>query len=141
MKKYMFIAIITVIMFLAGCSGSKTDARTAAKVDNSVVSEMPAPPDFDAIAGIKDIDMTAFKFGFEPNRIVVKKGDTVKLHITSTDVKHGFAIDEYGINEILPPGQVVNIDFTADKTGTFEFYCAVLCGAGHGNMRGELVVE
>ncbi|MFA9433748.1 MAG: cytochrome c oxidase subunit II, partial [Deltaproteobacteria bacterium] len=36
------------------------------------------------------IDLTAKKYGYEPGRIVVNKGDTVVLRPTSLDVTHGF---------------------------------------------------
>ena len=75
-----------------------------------------------------------------PNAIEVSQGDRVKITLTSADVAHGFAINEYGINERVVPGQPTVVEFTADKKGTFTFYCSVQCGSGHRNMRGTLVV-
>ncbi|GAA3332428.1 hypothetical protein GCM10020331_092510 [Ectobacillus funiculus] len=31
--------------------------------------------------------------------------------------------------------------FTADKAGTYEYHCSVMCGSGHANMMGKLIVE
>jgi len=65
----------------------------------------------------------------------------VKLNIKSVDVTHGFALPEYGISERLPPNQAVDIEFVADKQGTFTFFCNIPCGSGHGAMRGTLIVN
>ncbi|MBI1969420.1 cytochrome c oxidase subunit II [Candidatus Woesearchaeota archaeon] len=88
-----------------------------------------------------EISVIAKRFSFSPDPIRVKKGDRVILKITSMDVEHGFAIPAFGINKPLPPGQEVVIEFTADKTGTFDVFCSVYCGTGHKGMKGKLVVE
>ena len=90
---------------------------------------------------VVEITMSAFQFAFDPAQIRVKKGDLVRIRVKSTDVTHGFAINEYGINRTLQPNQEEVIEFTADRQGTFTFYCSVYCGAGHSNMRGTLIVE
>jgi cytochrome c oxidase subunit 2 len=87
------------------------------------------------------IELSASQFQFEPDKIVIQSGSTVTIKVKSTDVNHGFAIKEYGINVELPPNVEKTIEFTADKSGTFTFYCSVFCGAGHRNMRGTLIVE
>lgn len=90
---------------------------------------------------VNEIAVRAFQWGFEPSTITVKKGDAVRLMITSSDVKHGFAIPEYGLDVQLSPGDTVPVEFVADKAGTFTAYCSVPCGAGHTGMRAKLVVE
>ena len=88
------------------------------------------------------IEMTAKQWEFEPSTVTVKVRVPVVLRITSVDVKHGFAINEFGVNvQNLEPGEAVDVEFTPDRTGTFTFYCAVFCGSGHANMKGTLVVE
>ena len=90
---------------------------------------------------VKEFKMTAKQFAFEPSTIEVNKGDKVRLVVTSTDVPHGIAIPEYGINQRLEPGQPVTIEFTADKQGTFTAFCSVLCGSGHRDMKGKIIVK
>ena len=89
----------------------------------------------------KEFEMTARQFSFSPSKIEVNRGDKVKLTITSVDVTHGIAIPKYGINEILPVGRPVTIEFTADKGGTFTTICSVACGVGHSGMRGRIIVK
>lgn len=90
---------------------------------------------------VKEFKITANNFAFSPSTITVKKGDKVKLVVTSTDVDHGIAIKEYDINKKIDKGKTEMIEFTADKTGEFEFYCSVFCGSGHKSMKGKLIVQ
>ena len=85
--------------------------------------------------------MTAKRWEFTPSSITVNKGDTVKLTITSEDVTHGFNLPEFGVNAQLQPGKTIAVEFVADKTGTFSFFCSVFCGTGHSGMRGTLIVK
>ena len=90
---------------------------------------------------VKEFTIVASQWKFEPSTITVNKGDHVRLKIKSVDVTHGIDIEGYEINRELKPGQEVVIDFIADKSGDFEFYCSVVCGAGHKEMEGKLIVR
>jgi len=94
-----------------------------------------------AVAGADTIQVTAKKYEFNPSVITVKQGQHVKLVITATDRDHGFKLAAYNIEERLKKGVATPIEFTADKAGTFPFECSVVCGLGHGHMKGKLVVE
>ena len=89
----------------------------------------------------KIIKITAERFKFTPDTITIKKGIKVRLQVQSTDVTHGIAIKGLKINKKLKPGQIVNIDFIADKPGEYTYVCSVPCGKGHKQMRGKLIVE
>ena len=94
-----------------------------------------------AVKGVKEFTITAKTWEFVPNTIAVNKGDTVRLKITSVDVAHGFNLADFNVNVTLDPGETQVVEFVANKTGTFSFYCSVFCGEGHSQMRGELVVR
>jgi nitrous-oxide reductase len=89
--------------------------------------------------------MTAMRSHFTPDIIRVKKGDHVTIHVTSLEEKadftHGFAIPGYNIQASLDPGEVVTLEFHADRTGSFAFYCTEFCSALHLEMQGWLLVE
>jgi len=80
---------------------------------------------------------------FMPNEIVVTKGQTVTLMVTSEDVLHGFQMTEYGINAMIKPGEPVRLEFVADKAGEFFYRCFIPCGAGHSTIAhsGKFIVE
>lgn len=85
---------------------------------------------------------TAESGGWSPSSITVKAGQKVRLRITSEDVVHGIGIPELGIQENnIYPGKWVTVEFVASKSGTFPFYCTVLCSPKHGLMQGKLIVE
>ncbi|HKW99791.1 MAG TPA: cupredoxin domain-containing protein [Bryobacteraceae bacterium] len=88
-----------------------------------------------------EVKMTAKRYAFDPNVIKVKQGDHVKLVITALDREHGIKIAAFNIDEKLPKGEPVTVEFTADKAGTFPFQCSHVCGLGHHKMKGQLIVE
>ena len=115
--------------------------------DGSFVSRQGPNCDFldcsdnNLVSKIKEFTMTAKNWKFEPSIITVNEGDTVKLFIESVDVTHGFQLIDFDVNENLKPGKIVNIEFVADKKGTFSFFCSVPCGSGHQQMKGTLIVK
>lgn len=134
MNKLLIILPIIAVLLISGCTGEQTPAAPT----TSEPSKLTTPS---SSVNIKEFDITAKQFEFAPSTITVKKGDTVKLHIESLDVTHGFNLPEFGVNENLAPGKTADVEFVADKTGTFTFSCSVYCGSGHGGMKGQLIVE
>ena len=92
-------------------------------------------------AETKVIKMTAEKYHFTPETINVNVGDKVVLEITATDTEHGFGLSAFNIDQNLPPGKTVTIEFVADKKGEFTFKCTHFCGWGHFGMTGKLIVS
>jgi nitrous-oxide reductase len=94
---------------------------------------------------VVEVWMSAQRSKFTPDILRVKQGDTVKIHITNVeqtrDATHGFAVSDYNIQASIDPGEVVNIEFVADKSGVFNFYCTEFCSALHLEMAGWLLVE
>ena len=87
------------------------------------------------------IDLEAYQFGYDPEVIRVKQGQTVRIEATSRDVDHSFAISELGLEERIMPGKTEVIEFVASEKGEFEYRCSVYCGPEHADMRGLLIVE
>ena len=90
---------------------------------------------------VHEIQVTLKKYEFNPGMIRLTKGEHVRLVLTAVDHDHGFKLDDFDINQRVPKGTTVVIEFTADKAGTFQFRCSNVCGLGHRNMKGTLVVE
>ena len=88
------------------------------------------------------IEVLAKRFEFEPARIEVAEGETVRLVVRSADGMHGVGIKKFKIAEEVPRGGVpVTIEFTANAVGEFDIMCSEFCGKGHGGMKGKLVVR
>lgn len=78
---------------------------------------------------------------YDINDITVKEGDIVTINFRSEDGFHDWVIDEFdAATNKISTGQDTNITFTADKKGTFEFYCSVGNHRAQG-MVGTLTVE
>ena len=87
------------------------------------------------------VEITARRFAFTPDKITLKKGQTVKLRLRSEDVTHGFFVRPLKIDEEIPAGQTVEVTVTPQIAGTFLTICDHFCGANHGNMYMTIVVE
>ncbi|MGF1872661.1 cytochrome c oxidase subunit II [Photobacterium indicum] len=64
-----------------------------------------------------------------------------KVLLRSKDVLHDFNVPQFRAKMDLVPGTVSYIWFTPTKRGSYEILCAELCGVGHFNMRGRVIVE
>lgn len=90
---------------------------------------------------VKEFTMTAKQWTFDPAVIAVKLGDKVRIKVKSIDVTHGFALPDFNVKVDLVPNKEETVEFIADKKGEFTFFCSIMCGAGHRDMQGKLVVE
>ena len=81
------------------------------------------------------------KFAIEPDVIRVKQGADVVLTVSTEDVQHGFEVEDMGINEPVQPGKPVEIHLDTSKKGEFRVACSIICGPGHNEMTGKIVVE
>jgi len=89
--------------------------------------------------------MTAIRSKYGLPSFEVKQGDKVTVTVTNVetirDMSHGWALENYGINLALDPGQTREVTFVADKPGTHWYYCTWFCSALHLEMRGRMLVE
>ncbi len=87
------------------------------------------------------VEITAKRFAFSPDKITLKKGQTVKIRLHSEDVTHGFFLRPLKLDEEIPAGQTAEVTVTPETAGTFTTICDHFCGANHGNMNMTIVVE
>ena len=75
------------------------------------------------------------------NEVHLPLNKPVKVLLRSHDVLHDFYVPPFRARMNIVPGQVSTFWFTPTKAGRYEALCAQLCGIGHANMRGFVVVE
>lgn len=160
MKK-IYIVIIVLVLVLIGVwlvldNSTKVEAPTGdvftVEEPVSVSNTMPefgASPnvvekvvvDEEKKFEVKEFTVSGQNFSFTPSSLTVKKGDKVRIIFKSTQGFHDFVIDEYGVatKQLKSPGEEV-LEFIADKSGTFEYYCSVGEHRALG-MVGKLVVN
>ena len=90
--------------------------------------------------GGASVEVRASKRGFEPPRLTVRRGDSVRIVLSSTDGEHCFAIDTLRVEKRIVPGRATTLDLTPDRAGAFPFYCCLESGEAAAVERGQLTV-
>ena len=65
----------------------------------------------------------------------------LKVLLRSKDVLHDFYVPQFRAKMDIVPGMITYFWFTPIRTGTFDLMCFELCGVGHHEMRGLVVVD
>jgi cytochrome c oxidase subunit 2 len=65
----------------------------------------------------------------------------VLIHLSSKDVIHSFAINEFRVKQDAVPGMDIPVWFIPNQAGNFEINCSQLCGLGHYRMRGFVSIQ
>ncbi|MBE7437379.1 MAG: cytochrome C oxidase subunit II [Spirochaetales bacterium] len=93
----------------------------------------------------KDAFLIAQAWKFRPV-LVLKKGQTYRIHMSSLDFQHGFSLQPQNLNlQILPDYSYV-VTLQPNETGTFHIVCNEYCfyagpQMGHDTMVGRIIVE
>lgn len=150
-KKMIFLLIIGVVVVAIAIAIKKqkpatepatepTSTNTATNTENPAVSNTqptaptpiaPTATETTVKQPVKEFTMTSFvdfvdgkpKPQFSLKEMTVNKGDLVRIKITVTKGMHDFKIDEYNIYADTQLDKEAVIEFTADKTGEFIYYC------------------
>ena len=113
-------------------------------------------PGEDGVLGKSDPTIIDFEntFGLDPedpyglDDVLIEYDDLhlpldqpVKVLLRSIDVLHDFYVPQFRAKMDMVPGMVTYFWLTPTRTGTFDILCFELCGLGHYDMRGIVVVE
>ncbi|MDF2724614.1 MAG: subunit of cytochrome oxidase [Paenibacillus sp.] len=120
-KTLIYVFALVVVLVLVACT----------KDDDKSASSTPA-----AGPATGELKITATNWQFDQKEYKVKKGETVKVTLTSKEGAHGVTIASFG--EV---GTNKSKDITFDKAGTYDIVCNIPCGSGHTQMKAKLIVE
>ncbi|MDP5274870.1 cytochrome C oxidase subunit II [Chengkuizengella axinellae] len=122
MKKWflMLSLVFASILVLSGCGEEATSKEPAASTGE-----------------VKEFTIKASNFEFDQKEIKVNKGDTVKITLENTQGLHALEVAGYDVE--VKDGETIT--FVASETGEFEYICSIMCGTGHNDMIGSLVVQ
>jgi plastocyanin len=146
------IVVVAVVIIFGWFYVSKN--KQTAQPEEQVTQTPPAPTEQPQATGSsmmaspsamvgseKDFTVDGSNFKFVPAKIAVKKGDKVKITFVNTGGMHNFVIDEFNVkSKTIKGGAQDVIEFTADKTGSFDYYCSVGNHRAMG-MQGVLTVQ
>jgi len=127
-KKWIYTCgvALAAAMIATGCGGKDENSAPSGSSANTSASEA------DHV-----ITLNASNFEFDVKEIRVKKGETISIKLVNTQGNHGVLFNGY--KKEVRGNQTIT--FTADKEGEFSYVCSIMCGSGHGNMVGKLIVE
>lgn len=75
------------------------------------------------------------------NTLHVVLDKTYQFQLQSRDVIHEFSVPVFRLKQDAVPGRTITGWFKPTKLGTFDIQCTLLCGIGHGVMRGRIIVQ
>ncbi len=78
--------------------------------------------------GVRTVNVTVTDNGFEPSKVKAKKGEKLRLVVTrktdSTCAKE-IVVKDHGINQPLPLGKPVTVEFVPAKSGEIRYACGM----------------
>ncbi len=86
-------------------------------------------------SAIREIQVIAKRYAYDPPEITLKKGEPVTLVLRSEDVTHGILQPDLNIHAEMHKNRPVRVTVQPNVSGTFEARCSYFCGVGHGSMR------
>ncbi|HLF79720.1 MAG TPA: cupredoxin domain-containing protein [Dehalococcoidia bacterium] len=92
----------------------------------------PAPP------AVISLNLNMFEYGYSPSAFNVRVGQPVNLNLTNSGrLPHTFTLAGVTNSGPVAPGLSRTLQFTANQTGTFMFYCTI---HGPNLMSGRITV-
>ncbi len=121
-----------ILVTRGGYRAPKTQVPTASPTSSVVQEETPT----------REIMVEGDEYKFSPSTIELVAGERVKITFKNTgSLPHNLMIDELGVaTKTIAGGREDSVSLTAEKTGTFTFYCGVAGHRGLG-MEGTTVVK
>jgi len=112
----------------------------AALLPASAIVALAAATVVGGTAGPSVLRVQASSEGFSPDRLTLRRGETVRIHLSTADGPHCFAVDGLRVEKRIVPGRETVLDLSPDEGGSFPFYCCLEKGAARDRERGEIVV-
>ncbi|CAD84054.1 MULTISPECIES: nitrosocyanin [Nitrosomonas] len=104
-------------LLLAGAAQAEHNFNVVINAYDTTIPELN-------VEGVTVKNIRAFNVLNEPETLVVKKGDAVKVVVENkSPISEGFSIDAFGVQEVIKAGETKTISFTADKAGAFTIWC------------------
>lgn len=162
------LCVVLIVLFLSGSKrppsgkievsgpqdfSSSTSIKTREPIDPSIVapamnSQVPQniaqPLSVSPLLRNSKYKLRAFQIAiaenkFAPDTVIVEIGDGVQIDFTAVDKDYDVYQPEYGFKQTIEKGETKPVQFRADATGKYTFFCA-RCGGPLEGPRGYLMV-
>src|SRR3989339_1333185 len=129
--KWWVVGIVAVVILAVGGGiwmankNSKTRKLENSKLETPMTAS-PAPTPEAVTGNVVEVTVAGSNYKFSPTTITALRGDTVRLTFKSMGGIHNLVIDQFEVETSqLGEGEEEEVEFVADKMGTFEYYCAI----------------
>lgn len=140
------IACVAVVLGISAFAG--VPAAFAADATTTTTAPTAAPggdaPTTTAAPVPVKVDVKARSYAYTPKRLSLPAGQRVTVQLTSTDVRHDFAVNGRGLkNKVIVtvnPKKTATGTLTLPKPGKYTFYCTI---QGHraAGMEGKITAR
>jgi cytochrome c oxidase subunit 2 len=93
-----------------------------------------------AARSVPEVEIRVSRRGFDPTAVTLRKGETVRVTLSSEDGEHCLAVDALRVEKRIRPGRKTILELSPDRAGRFPFHCCLESGAAAETERGELIV-
>ncbi len=141
MKDVKIFLLLVATILVSGCVGQTPAYKPAAPEVPEIEHEIPAAAPGAPAPSTKEFTVKASDFKFEPDNLAVNQGDTIKITVMNEQGYHNLFIEGYNQRtDMASAPDLQNLEFVADQSGTFDFWCEV---SGHKalGMEGQLEVN
>ena len=137
-KNQLIIVVVILIIGALGAFYVSQGKTETSKTPEVVTTQMSPTPQ---ASSSSELTVVGSNYKFDPATITVKKGEMVKITFKSMGGIHDLVVDGYNVRtKTIGSGEQDSLEFTADKVGSFEYYCSVGNHRAMG-MKGMLIVE
>lgn len=113
-------------------------ASTSVSKDVAIPTvSIPAAPGVSA--QLRTFNITAQKEKFTPSTVIAYTGDTIHINFTAVDREYDITFPDYNMKQTAQKGQTKILEFQAQATGKFTYYCE-LCGGLKSSALGYIIV-
>lgn len=139
---WIFLGVLVAIVAVAVLALQGGYKTPVAKSPTSAGGPTQSPAATSGAVPPREIVVSGSEYSFSPGTISLTKGETAKITFKNTgSLSHNLVIGEFRTaTKTIGAGQEDSITVTADKTGTYTFYCEVGNHRQQG-MEGKLEIK
>lgn len=129
MNKNILVLVILIVIIVVGLwfYFSTPSASTPVPNENQNIDLTTPINPGQTNNSVKEFTVVGTNFRFSPNNLTVNKGDTVRITFRTDSGMHDWRLDEFNAktNVLRTAGASETIEFVANRSGEFEYYCSV----------------
>ena len=132
-RNFLYLGIIVSILAFSSSIANNFDAG-----ETGLAFAKQSPQQAVANGNVQEVTIKMQALDYVPSSISLKKGVPVRLSLeaaSNAGCTRSIVFPEFNIREVVPQGGKKTVEFTPEKSGTFNFACSM------GMARGTVVVQ